>query len=264
MSVIYEKQGNVGVMTISRPKERNAWGKDTSETLTKAIYSMWDDTEVRAAILTGDPEGGAFCAGAYLKDPKTHSVDSTGEFLAERFKSREPQPFDLMEAFPKPVVCAVNGYAIGIGCLITLCCDMIIAGDKADWRLTQATLGILPAYAGVVRLSRWVGQGNAMKVALTGRPVKAEEAYRIGLAQYQVSNEELMTEAMELAKHLASLPPLAASMTKESMHFGSNIPNLRDAAQADVYRFMALSQTDDRGEGHQAWRERRSSVFKGR
>ena len=264
MSAIYEKRGNVGVVTISRPKERNAWGKDTADMLTEAFYTMWDDDEVRAAVLTGDPEGGAFSAGAYLKSDKAHAVDSTGEFLANRFKRQEPQGFDLVETFPKPVICAVNGYAIGVGCLITLCCDVIVAGEKADWRLTQTSLGILPAYGGMARLARWVGQGNAMKIALSGRPVKGEEAYRIGLAQYLVSDEELMAEAMKIAEHAASLPPLAVSMLKESMHFGMNIPNLRDASQADVYRFMALSQTEDKEEGHQAWREKRRPVFKGR
>ena len=264
MTAIYEKRGNVGVVTISRPEARNAWGSDTSEMLTEAVYTMWDDDEVHAAILTGDPEGGAFSAGAYLKDPKAHEVDSMGACLASRFKRHGPDMFDLVEAFPKPLICAVNGYAIGVGCLITLCCDLIIAGDKADWRLTNVALGVLPAYGGAPRLARWVGRGNAMKIALTGRPVKAEEAYRIGLAQYLAPNEKLMDEAMELAEHLASLPPLAASMVKESMYFGLNIPNLRDAAQADVYRFMNLGQTEDSAEARQAWRERRPPEFKGR
>ena len=264
MTVIYKKEGNVGVMTISRPKERNAWGEDTTETLTKAIYGMWDDDEVRAAILTGDPEGAAFSAGAYLKDPKTHTVSSVGEFLARRFKSREPNVFDLVETFPKPIVCAVNGYAIGIGCQITLCCDIIMAGEKADWRLTQVSLGVLPAYGGAPRLARWVGRGNALNIALAGRPVKGAEAYRIGLAQYLVPDDKLIEEAMALAKHLAGLPPLAAAMCKESVYYGMNIPNLRDAAQTDVYRFMNLGETEDSKEGHRAWRERRPPVFKGR
>ena len=86
MSVIYEKRGNIGIITISRPEARNAWGSDTGEMLTKAIYEMWNDDEVRAAVLTGNPDGGAFSAGAYLKDPKTHAFDSTGGFLATRFR----------------------------------------------------------------------------------------------------------------------------------------------------------------------------------
>ena len=101
----------------------------------------------RGTALTGDPSGGAFSAGAFIKDEKTHTVDSIGNQL-RRFTSsiKERNPFDVVQEFPKPVICAVNGYAIGIGCLIPLCCDFIIASESADFRLPQVNLGILPAY----------------------------------------------------------------------------------------------------------------------
>ncbi len=141
-----------------------------------------------------------------------------------------------MTEFAKPVIAAVNGYAVGIGCIITYCCDMIVASDRAEWRLPQAALGF---------------------------PLVAAEAHRIGLAQWLVPHAELMTQAMHVAEHVASLPPLAARMVKELLNASLNMP-LSEAALGDLYRFAALEKTEDKTEGHRAWRERRKPVFKGR
>jgi enoyl-CoA hydratase/carnithine racemase len=169
---------------------------------------------------------------------------------------------NLLSDFAKPLVAAVNGYAVGIGCIVTYCCDLIVASERAEWRLPQVALGILPAQGGTVRLARWVGRGQAMKVAM-GFPLKAEEAYRIGLAQWLVPHDELMAKAMEVAEHVAGLPPLAARLAKEAVAFGMD-GTLREAANADLYRFMALELTEDKKEAHQAWRERRKPALQGR
>ena len=169
----------------------------------------------------------------------------------------------MLSNFPKPIVASVNGYAIGIGCIITFCCDLIVASERAEWRLPQVALGILPAYGGSVRLARWVGKGLAMRMAM-GFPLSGEEAYRIGLAQWLTPHDELPHKTTEVANHIASLPPLAARMTKESLSKGLDMPNLADASLVDLYRFMALELTDDKTEGHDAWRERRPPAFKGR
>jgi enoyl-CoA hydratase len=145
---------------------------------------------------------------------------------------------------------------------VTYCCDLIVASERAEWRLPQVGLGILPAQGGTVRLARWIGRGQAMKVAM-GFPLKAEEAYRIGLAQWLVPHSELMPKAMEVAEHVAGLPPLAARLAKESVAFGMD-STLREAANADLYRFMTLELTEDKKEAHQAWRERRKPAIKGR
>src|SRR6266849_6747486 len=158
---------------------------------------------------------------------------------------------------------AVNGYAVGIGCIVTFCCDVLVASEKAEWRLPQVALGILPAYGGAVRLARWVGRGNAMRLAL-GFPLPAREAHRIGLAQWVVPHARLMPKALEVAEHIAALPPLAARLTKESLLRGLDIPNLSDAALVDLYRFATLEQTEDKTEGHAAWREKREVKFRGR
>jgi enoyl-CoA hydratase/carnithine racemase len=262
MPVTYVKDGHVGIITLSRPESRNAWGADFNDGIAQYFAAMEDDADIRCAVLTGDEQGTAFSAGANLKDPNTHTLSSTAAFITSLPK-RKDRPFEVLSNFPKPLLGAVNGYAIGIGCIITFCCDLLIASERAEWRLPQVALGILPAYGGAVRLARWVGKGHAMRLAL-GLPLPAAEAYRIGLAQWLVPHAELMDKTLEVASYIASLPPLAARLAKESLTRGLDIPNLADAALVDLYRFMALEQTEDKTEGHTAWREKRQPVFHGR
>jgi enoyl-CoA hydratase/carnithine racemase len=262
MPVTYDKRGQVGIITLSRPEARNAWGPDFTEGIAEYLRAMEDDDDIRCTVLTGDEHGGAFSAGANLKNPQTHTLNSSAEFIKSLPKRRERQ-FEVMSNFPKPLIASVNGYAIGVGCIVTFCCDLIIASERAEWRLPQVALGILPAYGGAVRLARLVGKGHAMRLSL-GFPLKADEAYRIGLAQWLVPHEELQAKTMEVAESIASLPPLAAQLTKESLNRGLDIPNLADASLVDLYRFMALEGTEDKIEGHRAWREKRKPTFQGR
>ncbi|MFT6583095.1 MAG: enoyl-CoA hydratase/carnithine racemase [Alphaproteobacteria bacterium] len=262
MPVLYEKKDHIGVLTLSRPAARNAWGPDFYEGLDEYLAVMEADDDIHCMILTGDEAGGAFSAGANLKDPNTHKSESTAQFLKDlpRFRNF---PFTALQEFSKPVIGAVNGYAIGIGCIITFSCDLIVASERAEWRLPQVALGIIPAYGGSARLARWVGKGMAMRMAM-GFPMSGEEAYRTGLAQWLTPHAEMMDEALRVAQHIADMPPLAARMVKESLLRGMDIPNIEDASLADAYRFMALEFTEDAAEAHQSWRERRPPVFKGK
>src|SRR5436189_5612540 len=207
MPVQYEKRGPIGIVTLGRPQARNAWGADFNEGIARHFAEMEDDDEIRCAVLTGDEAGGAFSAGANLKDPKTHTMASSAAFIKGLPKRRD-RAFEILGNFPKALVGAVNGYAVGIGCIVTFCCDLLVASDRAEWGLPQVALGILPAYGGAVRLARWVGRGNAMRLAL-GIPLSAGAAYRLGLAQWLVPHAKLMDKALEVAAHVASLPPLA-------------------------------------------------------
>src|SRR5262249_24427188 len=173
MPVSFERRGPIGIVTLSRPEARNAWGADFNEGLARHFAAMEDEDDIRCAILTGDDAGGAFSAGANLKDPRTHTMASAAEFIKSIAKRRG------RASFPKPLVGAVNGYAVGIGCIVTFCCDLLVASERAEWRLPQVTLGILPAYGGSTRLARWVGRGHAMRLAM-GFPLTAQEAHRIG------------------------------------------------------------------------------------
>jgi enoyl-CoA hydratase/carnithine racemase len=262
MPVTYEKRGPIGIVTLSRPQARNAWGADFNQGIARHFAAMEDDDEIRCAVLTGDEAGDAFSAGADLKDPKTHTIASAADFIKSLPKRRD-RAFEVLGNFPKPLIGVVNGYAVGIGCIVTFCCDLLVASDRAEWRLPQVALGILPAYGGAVRLARWVGRGHAMRLTL-GIPLGAEEAHRIGLAQWLVPHGRLMDKALEVATHVASLPPLAARLAKESLVRGLDIPNLSDASLVDLYRFATLELTEDKAEGHAAWREKRKPAFRGR
>src|SRR5207244_7937545 len=208
MPVQYEKRGPIGIVTLSRPGAPNAWGADSNEGIARHFAAMEDDDEIRCAVLTGDEAGGAFSAGANLKDPKTHTMASAAEFI-KGIPKRRDRAFEILGNFPKPLVGAVNGYAVGIGCIVTFCCDLLVASERAEWRLPQVALGILPAYGGSTRLARWVGRGTAMRPAM-GFPLTAPEAHRIGLAQWLVPLGKLMDQALAVAGHIASSPPPAA------------------------------------------------------
>jgi len=164
--------------------------------------------------------------------------------------------FDTVESFPKPIISAVNGYAIGIGCLVPLCCDFILAGPQAVFCLPQVSLGILPAYGGTLRLARFVGRGNALNMALTGRKVGADEALRMGMVVAVYSQDELIPQALQTMQTIADMPVAAVRLARESLRLGYE-GGLAATAHADLYRFMALSQTSDRAARHEAWRKRR-------
>ena len=262
MPILYDKRDGIGVVTLSRPAARNAWGADFNEGIARHFAAMEDDDDVRCTVLTGDEAGGAFSAGADLKDPQTHTLPSAAAFI-KSLPKRRSRAFEVLSNFPKPIVGAVNGYAVGIGCIVTFCCDLLVASERAEWRLPQVALGILPAYGGAARLARWVGKGHAMRMVL-GLPLGADEAHRIGLAQWLVPHADLMKKALEVAGHIAALPPLAAQLAKESLVTGLDIPNLADASLVDLYRFAALELTEDKAEAHRAWREKRKPTVRGR
>lgn len=261
-TITYEKSGPIATVTFNRPEKHNPWSVQVSEEIVEVFTAMEADPEVLVTVLTGKGNK-AFSAGADLANPRTHRVSSAGEHLAT-VTPRGFAVFNTVTDYPKPVVAAVNGYAIGIGCLITLCCDIILAADNAEFGLPQVLLGIIPAYGGAVRLARYVGRGKAMEMVLLGERIPAAEAYRVGLANKVVPLAELMPLAYNYANRLAALPPLAVKTAKESLNKGLDIASLKDAAHADIYRFMLLGQTEDSHEAHQAWREKRKPVFKGK
>src|SRR2546426_10263892 len=150
MPVEYEKRDHIGIVTLSRPTARNAWGADFNEGIERHFDAMEEDDDIRCAILTGDESGGAFSAGANLKDPKTHTMDSAAE-LIKNIPKRKHRAFEVLGNFPKPLIGAVNGYAVGIGCIVTFCCDLLVASDRAEWRPPQVPPGIPPASGGAPR-----------------------------------------------------------------------------------------------------------------
>ena len=262
MPLLTDREGHIATLTLSRPEARNAWDEDYNEGLRSLLPELEADPTVRCVILTGDEAGQAFSAGANLAKETTHTVTSPADFI-ESIPSWQHFAANLISDFAKPIVAAVNGLAIGIGSIATYSCDLIVASDQAEWRAPQVQLGVMPAYGGSPRLARWVGKGNAMRAAL-GWPIDAAEAHRIGLAQWVAPHAELMERTMEVADRIAGLPPLATRLAKESLNRGMDIPNIKDASVADIYRFAALSQTEDSIEAHQAWRDKRDPDIRGR
>lgn len=261
-SLLVEQRGHVVALTINRPEALNAWSTQLSEDLIDILPRLEQNESVRSVILTGAGDR-AFSAGADLKKEQTHAVESVGEYL-QTVTPRGHDVFNAVADFAKPIIAAVNGYALGIGFQITLCCDILLASENARFGLPQVSIGIIPAYGGAVRLARFVGKGTAMRMTLTSEKIDAQEALRTGLVSRVYPLPDLLPAAWELGNTIASLPPLSVRLGKESLNKGLDIANVKDAAQSDIYRFLALMQTEDRLEGHRAWRERRKPEFKGR
>ncbi len=253
----------VSLVRLNRPERLNAWDAEMALSLSSGLARLEDDVNVRVLLLTGAGRK-AFSSGAYVRDPEVHRVASVGQRLATSSTAGHAA-FEALLRFSKPVICAVNGYAIGAGFLLALCCDIVLASDTAVFSLPQVQLGIMPAYAGVVTLARWVGRGRAMNIALTGRRVPAAEAEDIGIVSSIHSSDKLEGAATELARVIASHPPLAVRMTKESLNLGlEGGVSSRSAGVADFYRLTLLQLTDDAAEAHAAFREKRRGRYNAR
>lgn len=259
-TVLEELDEDIVVLRLNRPGRHNAMGPDMGKALVEALDRWTEDNRARACVLTGT--GDAFSSGADLGDETTHRTEA-GEYLAELEISRHAV-IDRLLQFPKPMIAAVNGYAIGWGFLASLACDMVLASESAVFRLPQTRLGLLPAYGGTGRLAQWVGRGRAFEIAVRGRPVTAEEGLAIGLVSSISSDEGLDQMAREVASELAGLPPLAYKLTKESLYTAMERGPLGAVASADRYRLGMLQRTDDLAEAHEAWREKRPPEFRNR
>lgn len=247
-AVLPERHDGVAVITFNRPERLNAWSADIGQGLVQRLEEAEEDPEVRGVVLTGAGRG--FSAGADLKNRRTHSVGSPEEYLDSH---RNMHVFDMLQTYSKPVIADVNGYAIAIGCLVPLCCDFVVGSEKAIFCLLQVSLGILPAYVGTLRLARFVGRGNALNIALTGRKVGADEALRMGILTTIYPHEKLVPEAINVMQSIAAMPVHTVRLARESLHHGYE-SGLAATEQANLYRFMALAQTNDRADRHEAWR----------
>ena len=247
---LVDRHESVAVLSLNRPESLNAWSGELRDATVARLRELEADESVRAVVLTG--AGRAFCAGADLKRPETHSVQSVDEYLDDN----QGNPiFDTLGSYAKPIIAAVNGYAIGVGCLMTAACDFVLASESAIFAVPQPSLGILPAYGGTLRLARMVGRGNALNMALTGRHVHAHEAQCMGLVVDVLPPEDLLQTAVETMQAIAAMPMHAVRLTRESLRLGLDA-GLPATEQADLYRQMALYQTGGSADQHREWRER--------
>ena len=256
-NLLLERDGAVAVLTINRPQVLNALDAPTVDGLRRAILELKHDAAVRVVILTGAGEK-AFVAGADINELAVQRpVDGQAHAL------RGQHVFDLLENMGKPVVAAINGYALGGGCELAMACTLRVAAETARFGQPEINLGIIPGYAGTQRLARLVGKGVALDLLLSGRHVTAAEALQIGLVNRVVAAAELMAEAKKLASELAAKPPVAVRYIIEAVNRGLEMP-LDKGQFLEATLFGLVASTDDMREGTTAFLEKRTADFKGR
>jgi enoyl-CoA hydratase len=256
-NLLLEREAAVAIVTINRPKVLNALNQQTLDELRTLFLELSRDPGVGAVILTGAGDK-SFVAGADINElAALTSSDARAHALAGQ------HVLDLVENLGKPVIAAINGFALGGGCELAMACTLRLAADTAKLGQPEIALGLLPGYAGTQRLARLVGKGKAMEMVLTGAPIAAAEAERIGLVNRVVPSADLMTEAKRLAASLAKQAPVAVGYIISAINKGLEMPF--DAACAyEATLFGLVSATDDMREGTRAFLEKRKPDFKGR
>ena len=255
--LLLEQDGAVAVVTVNRPKVLNALNAATIAELGRAFADLKVDDSVRVVILTGAGEK-SFVAGADIGELATQSATS-----AQVVARNGQAVFALVEQLGKPVIAAVNGFALGGGCELAMACTLRLAADTARFGQPEVNLGLIPGYAGTQRLPRLVGKGVALDLLLTGRMVKADEALAIGLVNRVVPATDLMTAARALAVELAGKPPRSLEYILTAVNRGVDL-TLEAGTDLEAALFGVVSSTSDMREGTSAFLEKRPASFTGR
>ena len=258
MPVLYDVSERIATVTLNRPEALNSLDPESLAELNDAFQKANADENVRVVILTGAGEK-AFCTGSDLKKTMPPK-ESFAELTFGR--SKWLYPFAGME-IDKPMLCAVNGYALAGGMELALACDIRIASTKAQFGQSEVCIGSIPAAGGTQRLPRMIGMSDAMLMMLTGDRIGAEEALRIGLVSRLVTPGELMSVAREIAAKIAENAPLAVRAVKRLVRDGMDMPLLA-AIQSEQFALGLLRDTQDRIEGRLAFQEKRKPNFQGR
>lgn len=253
-NILLEKEGNIAVMTINRPASLNALNSETLKELDIAVDVLAEDEDVLAVILTG--AGKAFVAGADITEMKDLNVNQ-----GRKFGLLGNKVFRKLETMEKPVIAAVNGFALGGGCEISMACDIRLASSKAKFGQPEVGLGITPGFGGTQRLPRLVGASMAKQLIFTGEIIGAEEALRIGLVNKVVEPEKLMEEAKEMAKKIASNAPIAVKLCKAAINRGIQC-DIDTAIAYEAEVFGECFSTEDQKEGMTAFVEKRDKCFR--
>ena len=249
-NVLLEKKGNIAVATINRPKALNALNSQVLEDLNELVELVKADEEIRALVLTGCGEK-AFVAGADIGEMST--LTKAG---GEAFGKKGNEVFRKLETLPIPTIAAVNGFALGGGCELSMSCDIRICADTAVFGQPEAGLGITPGFGGTQRLARLVGMGMAKQLIYTAKNIKADEALRIGLVNAVYPLEELMPAAEKMAETIAKNAPIAVRACKKAINEGLEA-KMDDAVVIEEKLFGSCFQTADQIEGMSAFLEKR-------
>ncbi|MDX6304873.1 MAG: enoyl-CoA hydratase [Blastocatellia bacterium] len=256
-NVLYEKKGAVAYITLNRPQVLNALNQRTWEELRAAFEDARDDAEVRGIIVTGAGDK-AFAAGADISElAKATAVE------AEKSSSYGQQVLNLVESLGKPVIAAVNGFALGGGCETAMACTIRVASENAKFGVPEVTLGLIPGCGGTQRLPRLVGKGRALQLILSGGMIGADEAYRIGLVNEVVPAADLISRAEAILKPILANAPLSVKFALEAVNNGLNTTVTEGLALEASY-FGLCAGTEDKKEGTEAFLQKRKAQFQGR
>src|SRR5437899_2211486 len=256
-TILYAKKGAIAYVTLNRPKVLNALNKRTWEDLRTAFEDARDDAAVRGVILTGAGDK-AFIAGADISE-LTHLT----AVEAEKSSSYGQEVLNLIENLGKPVIAAINGFALGGGCETAMACTVRVAVENAKFGQPEVKLGVLPGGGGTQRLPRLVGKGRALQLILTGEMISAQEAYRIGLVNEVVPSADLITRAEAMLNQIFANAPVAVKYSLEAVNKGLEASQAEGLA-LEASLFGLCAGTDDKKEGTQAFLEKRKPQFQGK
>ena len=256
-TLLVERDGAVLLVTFNRPKVLNALNSQTVADLREAMHEAARDASVRAIVLTGAGDK-SFVAGADINELVALSPTE-----AQAHGRAGQAVFDFIEQMGKPVIAAINGFALGGGCELAMACTIRIAADTARLGQPEINLGLIPGYAGSQRLPRLVGKGRALEYLLSGDMIPAARAYEIGLVNKVVPAADLLTTAKSLATSLASKAPLAVRYILQAVNHGLDMP-LRDAQHLEATLFGLAASTDDMREGTRAFLDKRQAAWQGK
>ncbi|MBM3984682.1 MAG: hypothetical protein FJ296_03160 [Planctomycetes bacterium] len=256
-NILREDREGVAFVTVNRPDKLNALNAATIGELHHCFDALAADDAVRAVILTGAGEK-AFVAGADISELAVQTA-----ITARPLAMRGQRMMDAIEACPKPVVAAVNGFALGGGCELALACHLRTAADTAQFGLPEVTLGIIPGYGGTQRLPRIIGKGRALELILTAERVKADEALRLGLVNKVFPAAELRAQTEKLVRRMLAMGPLAVRYALDAVNHGADMP-LPDGLNFEATFFGLLAGTEDCREGMRAFLEKRPAKFAGK
>jgi E-phenylitaconyl-CoA hydratase len=257
VALLFSVEDGIAFVTLNRPDSMNAIDPETSAELIAAFRRIRQDRDIRVAIITGAGER-AFCTGADLKK----TMPPPESFAELTFGGAAASHWVEEIETDKPLICAVNGLALGGGLEMALACDIRIAASHAKFGLTEVRIGSIPGAGGTQRLPRTVGLSNAMLMLMTGEPIDAEEALRIGLISRVVDKEQLLDAAKAIAHKIAANAPLAVRAVKSLVKRGMDIP-LKTAIYEERLTWGTLRDTKDRIEGRLAFQQKRKPVYRG-
>jgi enoyl-CoA hydratase/carnithine racemase len=256
-NVSYAKKGAIAYVTLNRPKVLNALNQKTWQELRKAFEDARDDAAVRGVILTGAGDK-AFIAGADISE-----LAHVTAVEAEKSSSYGQEVLNLVENLGKPVIAAVNGFALGGGCETAMACTIRVAVENAKFGQPEVKLGVIPGGGGTQRLPRLVGKGRALQLILSGEMISAQEAYRIGLVNEVVPTAELIARAEAILKQIFSNAPLAVKYSLEAVNKGLETSQA-EGLSLEASLFGLCAGTEDKKEGTQAFLQKRAAQFQGR